>query len=222
MQTECGEALERVSRYTLKRLVLDEKIPHAIQIFRPRDVPDDVAKRLFAPFDLRKELGLVDYNERADREAAVAVLGSVHRRLRQGLLEPLPPLVASQLGRWRLKSLCVLVDVRTKQEAKRIELEVTGREPLAVCLGGLPAADVLVGGWRQRRVEVGPISARPRGCDAVFPETTRDNGGKMWSFWCPRCDKRTRSSEVQGAKRNPERELRNELASLYPVMRRRR
>jgi hypothetical protein len=131
------------------------------------------------------------------REAAVTVL-TVLKEIQEGLVahrdrlgaDPLDAQLANQLGRDRYYAVLALVETNTHKQAKQIQLDVMGDEPLTICSG-----DAFRIGTRPVRTLLTPYVAEPLrfsvyGCRRIFPDA------ETWSARCGRPGVRTATTSA--------------------------
>ena len=148
--------------------------------------------------------------------AATAVLTAVQQelRVRRPLLDTAAAFGLASAREWALHALVYL---EGKQGAKRLEIALAGGEPLAIC--GVPV-------YVEDRPSIGFRGAKPIespfglvnlpnfGCFGVFPDSLREDRGRMWSYWCPRCE--------PSASKATRFQTKDRAAQLTSVMRRHR
>jgi hypothetical protein len=81
--------------------------------------------------------------------------------------------------------------------AKRVQLEASNGEPLAIC-GAQPSLTHPVGFWHETRGK--KIAALPRGCRVIFEDNTRTTA-VMFARYCPNCSNPRRDARRRAEKR---------------------
>jgi hypothetical protein len=121
--------------------------------------------------------GTVDKGDGLDEHARL-LLACVQRELsRRG--PKLDHDAAVELAKSRKVALEALTRLSGNQYAKTVQAEVSPGPALAICTG--------TGYVRHVKTVVGVIRFQAMGCGAVFEDSTRLSGGRMWPSWCPDC-----------------------------------
>jgi hypothetical protein len=110
-------------------------------------------------------------------KAARTVLFNVHCELRE-CASPLEEAAAWELSNAKKWAIRAFAYVPGEVRAKKIEVELTQGEPLAICMGSQTSVDT----------EMGLLHLPVLGCRSVFPDATHVTGGnRMWRDWCDKC-----------------------------------
>jgi hypothetical protein len=161
----------------------------------------------------REQAALFDYSvEVRDRlkisqgglqEAATTVLTAVQQELRarSPRLDPATAFELAGAREWALHALMFLVG---PQRAKKLETALADGRPLAIC--GVPVyvedrPSIGFGGAKPIETRFGVVNLPNSGCFGVFEDSLRDDRGRMWSYWCPRCKPRASKATRKQAER---------------------
>jgi hypothetical protein len=104
------------------------------------------------------------------------------------LKSPVEAKQAGELMRERLWALTALIEIGGQRSAKAALLDITGGNPLTVCLGD--AYRVRSRKWQKKTVTTagfGEVGLTVVGCLAIFPDAAHATGGEVWPGFCDSC-----------------------------------